>query len=123
MAKIMNPMLPIYSLFWDIGPLFGVFLEVQVPPFLKGASSPGGCQSLGRMAPFAPRKRHTKRPVFNAGSRGRSRRSRDLMYQLLLQEGIVFTYSQKAKNCSPYMLSTLANLCIGAVSAVCSMGA
>ena len=30
MAKIMDPLLPILSLFWDIGPLFWALLEVQV---------------------------------------------------------------------------------------------
>ena len=29
-AKIVDPILPIYSLFWDIGPLFWALLEVQV---------------------------------------------------------------------------------------------
>ena len=30
MAKIMDPVLPIYSLFGDIGPLFWALFEVQV---------------------------------------------------------------------------------------------
>ena len=40
MAKIMDPVLPILSLFWDIGPLFWALLEVpevaiiQIPFYL-----------------------------------------------------------------------------------------
>ena len=30
MAKIMDPILPILSVFWDMGPLFWALLEVQV---------------------------------------------------------------------------------------------
>ena len=30
MAKIMNPLYCLYSLFWDVGPLFWALLEVQV---------------------------------------------------------------------------------------------
>ena len=83
MANIMDPILLVYSLFWDIGPLFWALLEVQVYINFWGPGNRKPCKVLKRNGGGDISTTFSKRALYTDASTPRSVKEQQALVSLM----------------------------------------